>query len=56
MNETESNIHRPKGSGVVCPNDREVVEQYGAAVVECSWARVDEVPFSKIGGKHERLC
>lgn len=46
----------PKGSGVVCPDDKEIVEQFGAAVVECSWARVDEVPFNKIGGKHERLC
>jgi pre-rRNA-processing protein TSR3 len=41
---------------VVCPNDREIVEQFGAAVVECSWARLDEVPFNKIGGKNERLC
>ncbi|OBA22136.1 DUF367-domain-containing protein, partial [Metschnikowia bicuspidata var. bicuspidata NRRL YB-4993] len=45
----------PNGTGVVCPDDREIVEQQGAAVVECSWARLDEVPFNKIGGKHERL-
>lgn len=45
----------PNGKGVVCPDDREIVETNGAAVVECSWARLDEVPFNKIGGKHERL-
>lgn len=45
----------PNGKGIVCPNDRGVVENYGSAVVECSWARLDEVPFNKIGGKHERL-
>ncbi|KAF7999401.1 hypothetical protein HF325_006077 [Metschnikowia pulcherrima] len=45
----------PNGKGVVCPDDLEIVEQNGAAVVECSWARLDEVPFAKIGGKNERL-
>lgn len=45
----------PNGKGVVCPDDREIVESSGAAVVECSWARLDEVPFNKIGGKNERL-
>ncbi|ODV78950.1 DUF367-domain-containing protein [Suhomyces tanzawaensis NRRL Y-17324] len=45
----------PNGKGVVCPNDLEIVESNGAAVVECSWARLDEVPFNKIGGKNERL-
>ncbi|SCW01480.1 LAFE_0E00562g1_1 [Lachancea fermentati] len=45
----------PNGKGVVCPNDRQIVEEHGVAVVECSWARLDEVPFQKIGGKHERL-
>ena len=32
------------------------MEQYGAAVVECSWVRIKEVPWAKIGGKCERLC
>lgn len=45
----------PNGKGVVCPDDREIVEGHGSAVVECSWARLDEVPFNKIGGKNERL-
>ncbi|KAI5953971.1 TSR3 [Candida margitis] len=45
----------PNGKSTVCPNDVEIVEENGAAVVECSWARLDEVPFGKIGGKHERL-
>ncbi|EGW33443.1 uncharacterized protein SPAPADRAFT_60797, partial [Spathaspora passalidarum NRRL Y-27907] len=48
-------IVSPNGKSIVCPNDRELVEENGAAVVECSWARLDEIPFNKIGGKHERL-
>ncbi|KAG5356035.1 Ribosome biogenesis protein [Yarrowia sp. B02] len=45
----------PNGKHVICPDDRLIVEEHGAAVVECSWARLDEVPFNKIGGPHERL-
>ncbi|KAI5951558.1 TSR3 [Candida jiufengensis] len=50
-------IVSPNGKSTVCPNDLELVEQQGAAVVECSWARLDEVPFQKLGGssKNERL-
>lgn len=40
---------------VVSAADKELLEQYGAAVVECSWVRIKEVPWSKIGGKCERL-
>jgi hypothetical protein len=28
----------------------------GLAVVECSWARLDDVPFGKIKSPYERLC
>ena len=45
----------PKGKKTLSPADREILEQYGAAVVECSWNRIEEVPFSRIGGKCERL-
>jgi pre-rRNA-processing protein TSR3 len=45
----------PKGKKVVSPADKELLEQYGAAVVEASWNRIEEVPFGRIGGKCERL-
>ena len=45
----------PKAKKVVSAADKDLLEQYGAAVVEASWNRIDEVPFSKIGGKCERL-
>ena len=45
----------PNAKTILNPGDRVLLEQYGAAVVECSWKRVDEVPFSRIGGKCERL-
>ncbi|CEQ40403.1 SPOSA6832_02028, partial [Sporobolomyces salmonicolor] len=44
----------PKGTQVVSPADREIVAAAGVAVVECSWARLDEVPFQKIKSPHER--
>jgi len=48
-------IISPNAKQTISPADRELMETYGAAVVECSWARIKEVPFSKIGGKCERL-
>src|SRR5262245_16172432 len=45
----------PKAKKIVSRDDNEVLEQYGAAVVEASWNRIEEVPFSRIGGKCERL-
>lgn len=47
---------RPKGTQVVAPDDREIVANSGVAVVECSWARLEEIPFHKIKSPHERLC
>lgn len=45
----------PKAKHLVSPADRDLLEQYGAAVVEASWNRIEEVPWGKIGGKNERL-
>ncbi|KAL4860923.1 hypothetical protein BDV12DRAFT_84925 [Aspergillus spectabilis] len=45
----------PNAKKVISPADKDLLEQFGAAVVECSWVRVKEVPWSRIGGKCERL-
>lgn len=45
----------PNGKKYFSPEDKEAVEKFGIAVVECSWARIDEIPFSKIGGRNERI-
>lgn len=48
-------LSRPKGTQPISPADRDIVEANGVAVVECSWARLEEVPFGKIASPHERL-
>ena len=48
-------IITPNGKHTLSPADRELMDQYGAAVVECSWARTGEVQWSKVGGRCERL-
>jgi len=45
----------PKATQVVSPSDRQYILNAGVAVVECSWARLDDVPFGKIASPHERL-
>lgn len=45
----------PKGTSVVSPADKEIMREHGAAVVECSWARLEEVPWGKIRSPHERI-
>ncbi|ROV90785.1 hypothetical protein VMCG_09403 [Cytospora schulzeri] len=48
-------IITPNGKHVISPADRELMDAYGAAVVECSWARTKEVAWNKVGGRCERL-
>ena len=48
-------IITPNGKHTLSPADTELLDEYGAAVVECSWARTKEVQWNKVGGKCERL-
>ncbi|KAK0649500.1 hypothetical protein B0T16DRAFT_132497 [Cercophora newfieldiana] len=48
-------IITPNGKHTISPADTPLLEQFGAAVVECSWARTQEIQWSKVGGKCERL-
>ncbi|KAL6898803.1 hypothetical protein GGI43DRAFT_407005 [Trichoderma evansii] len=48
-------IITPNGKKVISPADSELMDHFGAAVVECSWARTKEVQWNKVGGKCERL-
>jgi len=45
----------PKGTAPISPSDKRIVDSGGLAVVECSWARLEDVPFAKIRSPNERL-
>ncbi|KAJ2161640.1 ribosome biogenesis protein tsr3 [Coemansia sp. RSA 552] len=48
-------VMSPKGTQVVSRADLEILREHGAAMIDCSWARVDEVPFGRIKAHHNRL-
>jgi len=36
--------------------DAEIIERHGVACINCSWNRLDDIPFSKLGkGRNQRL-
>ena len=45
----------PIGQNCVSAQDRDIVLEKGIAVIDCSWAKLDSTPFSKMKGAHPRL-
>ncbi|XP_063532414.1 18S rRNA aminocarboxypropyltransferase isoform X3 [Cydia strobilella] len=45
----------PVGTQCVSPNDKEIIEKSGLAVIDCSWAKIDETPFGRMKSHHPRL-
>jgi pre-rRNA-processing protein TSR3 len=44
------------GKVAISPADKEIVSQFGISVIDCSWAKIDNIPFSKMKKGHDRLC
>ncbi|CAJ0841539.1 12463_t:CDS:2 [Entrophospora sp. SA101] len=45
----------PQGQRAVSPADKDIIKDFGIAVIECSWAKLDDVPFTKLKANHNRL-
>lgn len=45
----------PNATQTLSPADAHIIAENGVAVVECSWARLDQVPFGKLKSPNERL-
>ncbi|KAJ1733321.1 ribosome biogenesis protein tsr3 [Coemansia biformis] len=48
-------VMSPKGEQVVSKADLPIIQEHGAAMIDCSWARLDDVPFGQLKSPHNRL-
>ncbi|CAG8717745.1 11000_t:CDS:2, partial [Racocetra persica] len=46
----------PQGQQAISPADRIIIQDHGLAVIDCSWARLEDVPFAKLRTFNDRLC
>lgn len=45
----------PAGEQIVSPADREIVQSIGISVIDCSWAKVQELPYKQLRSGAHRL-
>lgn len=45
----------PNATRCLSPEDRDIVTGHGLALVDCSWARLSDVPFGQMRTPHPRL-
>ena len=45
----------PNGTVAVSPADARILDEMGLSVIDCSWARLEEIPFRQMTAGHHRL-
>ena len=45
----------PNGTVSVSPADAPILDKHGLSVIDCSWNRLDEIPFRQMNSGHHRL-
>eukprot|EP00540_Astrosyne_radiata_P001809 CAMPEP_0116826676 /NCGR_PEP_ID=MMETSP0418-20121206/2663_1 /TAXON_ID=1158023 /ORGANISM="Astrosyne radiata, Strain 13vi08-1A" /LENGTH=297 /DNA_ID=CAMNT_0004455341 /DNA_START=79 /DNA_END=972 /DNA_ORIENTATION=- len=45
----------PRGTVSVSPSDTGILEQHGMSLIDCSWARLEEIPFHQMQAGQHRL-
>lgn len=51
----KGSVLRGYGRKMDCARLQDVVKQYGTSAIDCSWARIDEIPMNKLKNGVHRL-